>query len=264
MRQTDRIEAITEAEIKEFMRLLVEQAKHYPIVYKYLTYESGCQMLRYNNIQFTRGDKLNDVEDLSIAKIDTRSPRELCKTIGVSMDIVDKKIKELSAILSSFGICSLGISPFNNILWERYSRNKEGLEDGICIGLNQKKVIKYLISQNIKAACVLVRYEENATSSIPWFTQEATSPIKIFIGYRFFSLKNSYPWKSEQEIRLIYPQTMEKGYERFVLPKDCFVSVHYGKDMTLVQKKKVSQIIIRNLPIIKIIPRVLNSPSIES
>lgn len=262
MRQTDGIEAITEAEIKEFMRLLVEQAKHYPIVYKYLTYESGCQMLRYNNIQFTRGDKLNDEEDLSIAKFDTRSPRELCRNIGVSIDIVDKKIKEQSAILSSFGICSLGTSPFNNILWERYSRNKEGREDGICIGLNQNKIIKYLISQNIKVACILVRYEEKTTNSIPWLTQNATSPIKIFTGYRFFSLKNAYPWKSEQEMRLIYPQTMEEEYERFVLPKDCFLSVHYGKDMALAQKINVGHIISRNLPKIKRIPRLLNPTSI--
>lgn len=251
MRQIDRIEAITEAEIKEFMRLLVEQVKHYPIVYKYLTYESGCQMLRYNNIQFTRGDKLNDDEDLSISKFDTMSPRKRCRDIGISMEVVDKKINEQSAILSSFGVCSLGISPFNNTLWKRYSCGKEGREDGICIGLNQNKIIKYLISQNVKVACILVRYEENATNLIPWLIQNATSPVKIFTGYKFFSLKNAYPWKSEQEIRLIYPQTMDEEYERFVLPKDCFVSVHYGKDMTLVQKEEVSQIIIRNLPKIK-------------
>lgn len=260
--QTDGTEIITETEIKEFMRLLVEQAKYYPIVYKYLTYESGCQMLRYNNIQFTRGDKLNDDEDLSISKFDIKSPRKLCRDIGISMDVVDKKIQEQSTILSSFGVCSLGINPNNNILWKRYSCNKEGLEDGICIGLNQRKVIKHLINQNIKAACILVRYEENVVSSIPWLTQQATSPVKIFTGYRFFSLKNAYPWKSEQEIRLIYPQTMEKEYERFVLPKDCFASVHYGKDMALDQKKKVGQIISQNLPKIKRIPRVLNSTSI--
>lgn len=260
--QTDGTEIITETEIKEFIRLLVEQAKYYPIVYKYLTYESGSQMLRYNNIQFTRGDKLNDEEDLSISKFDIKSPRKLCRDIGISMDVVDKKIQEQSTILSSFGVCSLGISPFNNILWERYSRNKEGLEDGICIGLDQKKIIKYLISQNIKVACILVRYEENATNSIPWLTQNATSPVEIFTGYRFFSLKNTYPWKPEQEIRLIYPQTMEEEYERFVLPKDCFVSVHYGKDMALAQKINVGHIISRNLPKIKRISRVLNSTSI--
>jgi hypothetical protein len=49
---------------------------------------------------------------------------------------------------------------------------------------------------------------------------------------------------------------MEEEYERFILPKDCFVSVHYGKDMALVQKEKVSRIIIRNLPKIKRIPRM--------
>lgn len=33
-------------EVNNFIRLVVEQAKQYPIVYKYLTYESGCLMLK--------------------------------------------------------------------------------------------------------------------------------------------------------------------------------------------------------------------------
>lgn len=52
-------------EVNNYIRLVVEQAKQYPIVYKYLTYESGCLMLKNNNIQFTRGDMLNDLDDLN-------------------------------------------------------------------------------------------------------------------------------------------------------------------------------------------------------
>ncbi len=114
---------ISEKEIKDFMTLLVEQAGMYPTIYKYLTYESGCQMLQCNNIQFTRGDILNDKEDLSISKFNIEGPRKLCEDIGIKMDIVDHKFKEQSAVLSSFGVCSLGVSPMNSILWKRYSCN---------------------------------------------------------------------------------------------------------------------------------------------
>lgn len=239
---------ITNADIKDFMRLLVKQVKAYPIVYKYLTYESGCQMLCNNNIQFTRGDKLNDEEDINVLKFDIESPRKSCEDMGLPLDIVDKKIQGLSATLSSFGICSLGISPLNDVLWERYSCNQEKHEDGICIGLNTDSIIKHLISQNIKTACVLVRYEENVTNTIPCITSDTPSPVRIFNIYQFFSSKNAHPWKEEQEIRLIFPKIMQEEYERFVLPKNCFASVYYGKDMTIFQREKIAQIINKNLP----------------
>lgn len=247
-------DVISESDIKEFMRLLVKQSKKYPIIYKYLTYDSGCQMLRYNNIQFTRGDVLNDKEDLSISKFNTDAPYLLCNEFGISSDLVTLKIKEQSEVLSSFGVCSLGTSPFNRVLWKRYASDEYGKENGICIGINQAYVINALFKQNIKTACVLVRYKSSTLNSIPWFAISGPLPVKIFTGYQFFALKNSDPWEEEKEIRLVYTQTMKEQYRRIVLPKNCFFNVYMGKDMTLSQKQKVGQILNRNLPKVKRIP----------
>lgn len=238
---------ITEEEIKSFMRLLVEQAKMYPIIYKYLTFESGCQMLLNHNIQFTRGDKLNDIEDLNISKFSTEVSKELCKNIGISTEVFENKFNEKATYFSSLGICSLGISPLNSVLWNRYTHSESGCEDGICIGINQNKVIKALIKQGIKTACIVVRYEPSVSSSIPWLSLSASSPVKIFAGYQFFALKKSNPWEKEQEIRLIYSEPMDSEYVRFILPKDCFEIVYYGKNMTISQKQKIGQIMSRNL-----------------
>ena len=162
-------------------------------------------------------------------------------------------------MLSSFGVCSLGTSPTNTTLWNRYACDDNGQVNGICIGLNQNKVTKALIAQGLKTACIMVRYEDSVEDAIPWLALSAPSSVRIFSAYKFFALKKSIPWKPEQEIRFIYPQTMEDEYKRIVLPKDCFVCAYYGKDMSLVQKQIVGQIISRNLPKIKRVPLMPNS-----
>lgn len=244
-------EIISDADIKSFMRLVVEQAQMHPIIYKYLTYNSGCQMLQNHNIQFTRGDKLNDIEDLNISKFNIDAPREFCKECGIDMDLIDNKLAERANEFKSFGICSMGISPLNSVLWNRYTHSENDNENGICIGLNQVKVINALIKQDLKTACIVVRYKQSVSNTIPWLTLSSSSPIKIFAGYQFFALKNSDPWEPEQEIRLIYTNVMVKEFHRIILPKDCFESVYFGKDMNLKQRQFVGQILSRHLPKIK-------------
>ena len=245
---------ISEDEIKNFMTLLVKQASNYPIIYKYLTFESGCKMLQYNNLQFTRGDRLNDTEDLNITKFNTSAPLKILEGIESAQEIANNHLREQEKVLSSFAICSLGISPMNPTLWNRYACDDNGRENGICIGLNQNKVTKALIAQGIKTACIMVRYEDSVENAIPWLALGAPSPVRIFSAYKFFALKKSIPWKPEQEMRFIYPQTIEDEYKRIVLPKDCFEWAYYGKDMSLVQKQIIGQIISRNLPKMKRVP----------
>lgn len=247
-------EIISDSDIKSFMRLVVEQALMYPIIYKYLTYNSGCQMLQNHNIQFTRGDKLNDIEDLNISKFNMATPRELCKEYEIDMNLVDQKIAEKANEFKSFGICSLGISPLNTVLWERYTHSGSNNEDGICIGLNQRKVINALIKQGLKTACIVVRYKQSVSNTIPWLAISSSSPISIFAGYQFFALKNSDLWEPEQEIRIVYTHFMTEEFHRIILPKDCFESVYFGKDMSLKQRQYIGQILSRHLPNIKRIP----------
>lgn len=245
---------ISDADIKSFMRLVVEQAQMHPIIYKYLTYNSGCQMLQNHNIQFTRGDKLNDIEDLNISKFNIDAPREFCKECGIDMSLIDNKLAERANEFKSFGICSLGISPLNSVLWNRYTHTESENEDGICIGLNQEKVINALIKQGLKTACIVVRYKSSVANTIPWLAFSSSSPVKIFAGYQFFALKNLDPWEPEQEIRLVYTNIMTEEYHRIILPKDCFESVYFGKDMNTKQRQFVGQILSRHFPKIKPIP----------
>ena len=83
-------------EVNNFIRLVVEQAKQYPIVYKHLTFENGCLMLRYNNIQFTRGDMLNDSEDLNISKFDINKPNSIFEEFGIVGIIIESIFIDLS------------------------------------------------------------------------------------------------------------------------------------------------------------------------
>lgn len=242
-------------EVNNFIRLVVEQAKQYPIVYKYLTYESGCLMLKNNNIQFTRGDMLNDADDLNITKFDIQKPKSILAEVGIDEDLVESKFNEHANTLKSFGICSLGCCPTNHVLWQRYSSNPDGWQDGICIGLNQNKVINYFIHRlSMKIACVKVRYESETAHRISWMLKNADKAEKIFKGYQFFALKKTDPWAPEDEIRLLYTQTMDEPYSRFTIPKDCFERIYYGADMDSSQKKELGRIISQNLPKIHRVP----------
>lgn len=247
-------EVISEEDIKSFMRLVMNQAKMHPIIYKYLTYQSGCLMLQNHNLQFTRGDKLNDVADLNISKFDTDGPNAFLKSIGCDPELIETTMRERANELSSFGVCSFGISPHNSILWDRYSSSQTDSQDGICIGINQIKTINALLAKGLKTACIMVRYKDDVSNSIPWLALNGNSPIKTFAGYQLFALKNSNPWEHEQEIRLVYTNIMDNEYVRFELPKDCFESVYYGKDMPPRDKQKLGQILSQQLPKVKRIP----------
>ena len=94
-------------------------------LYKYLTFYGGLQMLKNHNIQFTRADKLNDEYDCNSKLIDFQGHDYLIPEF-------DKYMK--------FGICSLSKSYDNTTLWGRKYAN----DDGICIGLDTKILIKTL------------------------------------------------------------------------------------------------------------------------
>ena len=113
----------------------------------------------------------------------------------------------------------------------------------------------------LKTACIVVRYKQSTLGTIPWLAKGTSNPVKTFAAYQFFALKNSNPWESEQEIRLVYPTQMDDEYKRIVLPKDCFETVYYGKDMTLSQKQTIGHIVSANISKIKRIPLTHTTPS---
>lgn len=96
---------------KEYVQILVERVKLYKRVYKYLTYDSGLKMLQYNNLQFTRANKLNDEHDCHIDKVDFDFVMNTAKDINIDADeLVSEVVNKHKESISSFGICSLGTS----------------------------------------------------------------------------------------------------------------------------------------------------------
>ena len=54
-----------------------------PIVYKYVDYEAAIKMLSAGNLQFTRGDKLNDDDELSLSKCNISKQIKLLRDLDI-------------------------------------------------------------------------------------------------------------------------------------------------------------------------------------
>lgn len=134
---------------KSYNRYLVAQTNQYPSLFKYCDFNGEKQMLSAMNIQFTRADSLNDEFEKNLSKTNIQTHIENLQKIGIPEHLLSKKLEETIEFFGGIGICSCGKSAKNEALWERYASNK-GVEDGICIELDQDKVINHLLTKNIK------------------------------------------------------------------------------------------------------------------
>lgn len=233
-------------EVKLYMSSLVAETNQHPFVYKYCRYEGGLAMLSSQNIQFTRADKLNDEDEVNLSKCDFSSQIELLKSLNISDDLITQKISEAEKYFSGIGICSCGKKPDNNTLWERYATSEDsGLEDGICIKINQTEVIKHLQQKGIKCVALLVKYFEDVHKFLPWdlFLGD-TLQKSIFFRY-LYSSKQKKKWEKEDEIRFMYSEPFETDHFRPSLTSKCFEGVYYGKDMSQSQRIKLGRVLCR-------------------
>lgn len=116
-------------------------------------------MLHYSNLQFTNATRLNDPFDCHPSLIDfSNVPKEACG--GWTPEIIEKLRKEpFRRTREEAWICSLSKIHDSILMWSYYSKHK-----GICIGLDMKKVRKYLscIQGGIMIGCseVEVQYKD--------------------------------------------------------------------------------------------------------
>lgn len=230
-------------EVKMLANVAVEEIKRYKRVFKYLTYESGLKMLSYNNIQFTRADMLNDEVDCHISKVNFDYVIDAAMAMGINADeLLDKVVTKHRKPISSFGICSLGMTANNNVLWNRYTKTND-VADGICIELDLNAVINFFIKKHIKVVALKVDYVDKTVESIPY---------ELYIGakvnqFRFFKLlfatKQVNPWGDEKEIRMVLPYELADEYQRYELFKSCFKGIYLGQDVTDKQRGEVQRII---------------------
>ncbi len=240
-----------EEDIKLLLRTIVAQTNKHTSVFKYLTFESGIKMLTNANVQFTRGDTLNDNEDCDICKCDMSKPVMILKSLGISDTIIDREIQKKRDEISRFGICSFGTRPDNDKLWERYASKDKIGEDGVCIELSLRGVIDDFINSDQKIAALLVRYVADVRQIIPWELFTGSHEDRILFAYLLFSTKNKKQWGDEEELRLIWPNILDDKYLRCNIDKRCFKAVYYGRDMSIEQRKELGLILNRKFPKIR-------------
>lgn len=229
-----------------FMLSLRNQTNKIPNFYKYLTYSSAKLMLEHHNIQFTRGDGLNDPRDLDICKCDMTIIDALSTHLKIPQDIVAPKVQLQAKWIKSIGVCSLGQSGDNPTLWKEYACDKNWLgmkrENGVCIGLDQDILIKSLVNHHHLVSALIVNYVDNVSGIIPWeLSLGPQKDVWLFLC-KLYTTKD-LKWRDEKEVRLVYAETLDTKYKRIAIDKSCFKYVIFGKDMSRKKKLELEEII---------------------
>jgi len=228
--------------VKSYMRHLVAETNQYPIVYKYIDFEAAVKMLSFGNIQFTRGDKLNDHDELSLSKCNITKQIKTLEDLGIPNSIIQAKFQEAQDFFHGIGICSCGKTPDNDVLWKNYA-STNNIENGICIALDQSEVINHLHSNGYKIIALLVRYFDSVQSILPWDLYLGSQLERSFFLQYLYSSKQKDKWSDEDEIRFIYSTPFEGSHFRPTIAKSCFKAVYYGSEMSREERIKIGQIL---------------------
>ena len=235
--------AVLEA-AKSYMRHLVAETNRYPIVYKYIDFEAAVKMLSASNLQFTRGDQLNDDDELSLSKCNISKQLQMLTDIGVPENIIRDKIQDSQDFFHGIGICSCGKSPDNETLWRDYA-STNGVENGICIALDQSVVINHLNANGYKVIALLVKYFDSVQNILPWDLFLGNQLEKSFFLQYLYSSKNKERWGKEDEIRFIYSTPFIGNHFRPTIANNCFKAVYYGGEMSKQERIKIGQLLNR-------------------
>lgn len=229
---------------KSYNRYLVAQTNQYPSLFKYCDFKGGKLMLSAMNMQFTRADNLNDEFEMNLSKTNIQSQIEKLLQIGIPEHLLSKKLEETINFFGGIGICSCGKSAHNETLWKRYASN-EDIEDGVCIELDQDKVINYLLTKNIKIMTLLVNYYDNVSEILPWELFLGNTIEKQVFLRLLYTSKLKSRWVNEDEIRFVYSEPFPDKHFRPLLSPKCFKAVYFGKDMTREQRIEIGRILNR-------------------
>jgi hypothetical protein len=229
----------------DYIKRLAKFVREQGYGYKYLTFDTGCQMLENRTLQFTRGDKINDEFDLSISKFDLSLAKAIEQDLSETLRTkLQNKITSLTNEIKTFSICSLGMTEDNPTLWKRYATNRTTkLCDGICVEIDLDKTINYIVqTHKTKIFGIPIFYKESTDGIIKPVPNSAEKEFQWYPLVQLFQTK-TIDWQDEHELRLVNPQPIEQEYCRFVLPPNCFSSVIVGKDVSDEQYIKVCHIL---------------------
>lgn len=241
--------------VKAHMRTLVASTNLFPSMYKYLTFDNAFAMLSAMNLQFTKAYKLNDEYEFDIRKCDFSRIEKTLKNCGLQDSLIKDKIEEANTFFKSIGVCSLGTSPNNSKLWDKYASSPNGETDGLCIEIDQHAVINNLLSHGYKTCALLVHYVDNVEKFLPWELYLGNQYERTIFLQLLYSTKDAAIWSEEEEIRLIYSQPFDGEYFRPTLSNKCIKAVYFGKDMSSSQRMRIGSLLNRY----KNIKRIINT-----
>ncbi len=232
--------------IDPFWIPLLKQTYQIPIFYKYLSFANAKLMLEKHNIQFTRGDGLNDHRDLDICKCDLSIIDALSIRFNIPQSIIAPKLQAQAKWIKSIGVCSLGQTGDNPKLWDDYASTKNWMgkkrENGICIGLDQNLLIDCLIKQKHLISAFVVNYVKDVEKTIPWELSFGSQKEIWEFLYRVYATKD-IKWQDENEIRIVYADALTEVYKRIIIDKSCFKYVIFGKSISKKQKFEIEELI---------------------
>lgn len=236
------------------------QSKH-PILYKYLNIDGAKMMLYYSNLQYTNATKFNDPFDCHPSLIDfSNVPPEKCR--GWTPEIIKlTESNRYEIYREKAWICCLSKVYDSILMWSYYNSHK-----GVCIGLNMKKVAKYLnslLGMMVANSGCEVQYRD-IIQKPDYFRDEID-----FFHYQICTKGKA--WEHEKEVRLLIidpspmcmsllPNQNDKDgpidwKEVRAFPKiggECFESIHLGVNINKKEKEKIIKVAIKLNPDIKI------------
>ena len=244
---------LNKVKVTEYLNPFIVSVRTQKKVYKYLTIDSAIKMLQHNNIQFTRADKLNDELDCHISKVKFDNILPYLEQMPLNAtELIDKIKNKHGQSLNNFGICSLGTSFDNSILWNCYTKSK-GIFNGVCIELNLNATINCLVKEGIKVIAFFVDYIDNPINSIPYELYLGTDVEKAKFIKQILATKTALLWSEEKELRIILPIDLSDEYYRVKLFKSCFGNIYVGNDIEDQDYKTILEIVKSNYPKMEII-----------
>lgn len=192
------------------------------LLYKYINANSGLEMLKNHNLQFTNATKLNDPFDCHYELIDfSNVPKEKCK-IWSAKDISKLESCQYENLRKQAWVCSLSKTYDKLLMWCFYSGY-----DGICIGIDRKKtkqdLSNILNGVYIGAHEMEVQYKD-IIDKPDCFRNYGTKDL-----FHYQLSTKAKDWEYEQEVRLLLMDIpYRETHFRPQIGRECFCELYLG------------------------------------
>ena len=166
------------------------------LLYKYISANSGLEMLKNHNLQFTNATMLNDPFDCHHKLIDfSNVPKEKCKIW--SAEVISKlESYQYENLRKQAWVCSLSKTYNKLLMWCFYSGY-----DGICIGIDKEKTKQYfskiLNEVYIGTQEMEVQYKDLKDKPVFFRNYGITNLFQYQLSTK------AKDWEYEQEVRLL-------------------------------------------------------------